>query len=261
MSTPPNRFKQALQSGKPQIGFWLVLDHPLATEICGGAGFDWLVIDAEHGPASERSILSQLQALGACPNSHPVVRVPTGHGQAGQAWIKRVLDLGAQTLLVPMVDTAEQARAVVHAARYPDANGQGGMRGMAPMRAANWGRHADYAQLANERLCVVVQAETRQALDQLDAIAAVDGVDAVFLGPADLSASMGHHGDPRHPEVMNALEQATRRLLALGKPVGSLSADPATARRFLDWGMSFVAVGLDAHLLARGADALRQGFS
>ena len=260
MNTPKNRFKQALQAGQRQIGFWLVLDHPTVTEICAGAGFDWIVIDAEHGPGSERSILAQLQVLGGQPATHPVVRIPTGHGQAGQTWIKRVLDLGAQSLLVPMVDTAEQARAVVQAARYPDALGQHGLRGVAPMRAAAWGRHRDYMREANQQLCLIVQAETRQALDQLDAIASVDGVDAVFLGPADLSASLGHQGDTQHPEVMELMEQATQRLLRLGKPVGSISPDPVTARRYLDWGMSFVAVGLDAHLLARGTDALRQGF-
>lgn len=260
MPSPVNPFKQALAQQRRQIGFWLMLGNSSAAEICAGAGFDWIVIDAEHAPNDENTILAQLQALGSCPGTHPVVRTPTGLGQAGQVWIKRVLDLGAQTLLVPMIDTPEQAAAVVRAARYPQADGRGGTRGMAPTRAARWGRWADYAQVANDRLCVIVQAETRRAMAHLDAIAAVDGVDAVFLGPADLSADMGHVGQPGHPDVEAQMQQAIARIRAAGKAAGSIAADPATARRYLDWGVSFVAVGIDAHLLVRGVDQLAAHF-
>lgn len=261
MNTPHNPFKQALTQQRRQIGFWLMLGNPSAAEICAGAGFDWIVIDAEHAPNDENTILAQLQALGSCPDTHPVVRVPTGLGQAGQVWIKRVLDLGAQTLLVPMIDSADEAAAVVRAARYPQADGRGGTRGMAPTRAARWGRWTNHPEVANAHLCVIVQAETRQAVQELEAIASVDGVDAVFIGPADLSADMGHVGQPEHPEVQALVQQAFSRIRAAGKAAGSIAADPATAERYLSWGASFVAVGIDAHLLARSTEQLVARFA
>lgn len=260
MLTCNNHFKNAVLQGQKQIGFWLTLDSPTAAEICAGAGFDWVVIDAEHGFSNERSILAQLQALGNQTGVHPVVRVPTGLGAAGQVWVGRVLDLGVQTLLIPMVDTVEQAKAVVQAARYPDASGQGGRRGVASMRAAAWGRRSDYMDQADENLCIVVQAETRMALDALESIATVDGVDAVFLGPADLSASLGYRGNTQHPEVMRQMEEAVQRILAVGKPVGSISIDLKVAQKYLDWGMSFVAVGVDIHVLSKGTDLIRGSF-
>ena len=184
MNNPTNPFKLALAQKRLQIGLWLGLASPYTTEICAGAGFDWLLIDGEHAPNDLNSILAQLQAIAAYPASQAIARVPVGHGQVGAALIKQYLDLGVQTILVPMVDTAEQARAVVQAARYPPQ----GIRGMAGARASRWGRIADYGRRANEQICVLVQAETQAALDNLDDIAGVEGVDGVFIGPADLSA-------------------------------------------------------------------------
>lgn len=256
METPQNIFKQALAAGQPQIGFWLTLAHPLSTEICAGAGFDWLVIDGEHGPNDIQSMLAQLQVVAGYPGVHPIVRIPTGHGHGSAAWIKRVLDIGASNLLVPMVDTAEQAAAIVRAARYPDAQGGGGKRGIAGGRASRWGRYPRYLHEANDRLCIVVQIETRAALEQIEQIAAVDGVDGLFIGPADLSASMGHLGNPGHPDMQAATDDAITRIVATGKAAGILSTDPARIGHYLELGASFVAVGLDMSLLAQGTSAL-----
>ena len=184
MHNPVNRFKQALREGRPQIGLWVHLANAYSTEICAGAGFDWLLLDSEHAPNDLRSILAQLQAVAAYPDTHPVVRVPCGHGHVGTTLIKQYLDLGAQTILVPMVDTPEQAKAVVEATRYPPL----GIRGMGGARASRWGRIAQYPKQANDEICVLVQIESQQALNHIEDIAAVDGVDGLFIGPADLSA-------------------------------------------------------------------------
>ena len=256
MKNPVNPFKRALAQKQLQIGLWLGLANAYTTEICAGAGFDWLLIDGEHAPNDLNTILAQLQAIAAYPASHAIARVPVGHGHVGTALIKQYLDLGVQTILVPMVDTAEQARAVVQATRYPPQ----GIRGMAGARASRWGRIADYAQQANEQVCVLVQAETQTALDNLDAIAAVEGVDGVFIGPADLSASMGHIGEQDHPRVRAAMEDAFARILRAGKAPGILMADDALARHYIALGGVFVAVGLDGNLLARHSSALAARF-
>ncbi len=260
METPQNPFKQALLARRRQIGYWLNLTNTSVAEIAAGAGFDWLLIDGEHTSHGLESVLAQLQAIAAYPGASAVARIPMGLGHVGEMLIKQYLDLGAQTLLVPMIDTAEQAAAVVRAARYPGADGQGGIRGMARGRAARWGLYPDYVHDANDRVCVLVQAETRTALANLEAIAAVDGVDGVFIGPADLSASMGHRGNPGHPEMLAVLEDAVRRIVRAGKAAGSLAADEAMARRYLEWGASFVAVGLDTVTLARETTRLAQAF-
>ena len=248
MAAPVNTFKAALKAGKPQIGLWVALANPLSTELVGGCGFDFLVIDGEHSPNDIPSIMSQLQALNGS-TSPAVVRPPVG-----EAWlIKQALDIGAQTILVPMVDTAEQAQALVAAVRYPP----DGIRGVAALtRAAQYGRTPDYLKTANREVCLLVQIETRRGLDNLDAIAAVEGVDGVFIGPSDLSAALGHLGDPMHPEVKAAIEDAMVRIARAGKAPGILMADEAFARRCLDLGALFVAVGSDAVLLSRGAQAL-----
>ena len=261
MQTPPNPFKQGLQAGRRQLGFWLTLANATTAEICAGAGFDWLLIDCEHAPNDVAGVQAQLQAIAAYPGVHPIVRVPMGHGRVGEMWIKRVLDIGAQTILVPMVDTAEQAAAVVRAARYPDAHGQGGIRGIGGARASRWGRYPRYLHEANERVCVLVQAETGTALKNIEAIAAVDGVDGVFIGPADLSASLGHLGNPGHADVQAAIEDAIRRIVKSGKAAGSLAVDETLARRFMAWGASFMAVGIDMTMLARGTTALAERFA
>lgn len=262
MQTPVNPFKQALAERRRQIGFWLNIPDTTAAEIAAGAGFDWLLVDGEHTSHGLQSILHQLQAIAAYPRTHAIARVPMGHGEVGEMLIKQYLDLGVQTLLVPMVDTPEQAAAVVRAARYPgEGDGAGGIRGMAGARASRWGRWPRYVHEANERLCILVQAETRAAIDNLEAIAAVDGVDGIFIGPYDLSASMGHRGDPAHPDMQALIERAIGRIVRSGKAAGSLAPEPALAERYLGWGATFVAVGLDTHVLARETSALAARFA
>ncbi len=256
MHTPKNLFKQALQERRPQIGLWMGLANDYSAEICALAGFDWLVIDGEHSPNDLRSIQAQLKTLAAYPGSHAVARVPVGE----TALIKQYLDLGAQNILVPMVDTPEQAAQLVRAMRYPQNDGQGGVRGMAGARASRWGHYTDYFQRANEEVCLLVQVETVQALKNLDAIAATPGVDGVFIGPADLSAAMGHVGNPGHPEVQAAIEDAIARILKAGKAPGILTADRALAERYLQLGAVFVAVGLDTQILVRHTSELAAHF-
>ena len=268
MQTPINPFKQALQNKQTQIGLWLGLPDSTAAEICAGAGFDWLLIDGEHAPNDLRSVLQQLQTIAAYPATHAIARVPMGHGHVGEMLIKQYLDLGVTTILVPMVDTAEQAAAVVRAARYPQpagtAGGGGGnsygTRGMAGARASRYGRYPNYALEANAQVCVLVQAETQTALDNLDAIAAVEGVDGVFIGPADLSASMGYVGQLTHPAVLAAIEEAIAHINRAGKAAGILTTDETLAKHYLELGALFVAVGLDTHLLAKHTSALAGKF-
>jgi len=256
MHTPTNGFKKALHHKQPQIGLWMGLANAYSSEICALAGFDWLVIDGEHAPNDLRSIQAQLQMLAAYPGSHPVCRVPVGE----TALIKQSLDLGAQNTLVPMVDTAEQAAQLVQAMRYPQGDGQGGVRGMAGARASRWGHYNDYFQRANEEVCLLVQVESREALKNLDAIVATPGVDGVFIGPADLSASMGHVGNAAHPEVQAAIEDAIARILKAGKAPGILTPDRALAAHYLKLGAVFVAVGLDTQLLMRHTTDLAAHF-
>ena len=253
MQTPDNLFKQALARGELQIGLWQALADPYAAELCAGSGFDWLLLDGEHAPNDLRSILGSLQGIAPYP-VHPVVRVPHG----GADLIKQVLEVGATTLLVPMVDSAEQARQLVRAMRYPPE----GMRGVgsAIARSSRWARYPNYLHEANERVCLLVQVETRDALVRLDAIARVDGVDGVFIGPADLAASMGHLGQPTHPEVRAAIEVAITTIAQAGKAPGILCADEALARYYIALGARFVAVGVDTVLLARATHLLAASF-
>jgi 4-hydroxy-2-oxoheptanedioate aldolase len=256
MNTPVNLFKQALLNKQPQIGLWMGLASAYTAEICALAGFDWLVIDGEHAPNDLNSIQSQLQTVAAYPASHSVCRVPIGE----TALIKQYLDLGAQTILVPMVDTAAQAAQLVQAMRYPQDDGHGGVRGMAGARASRWGHYPDYVKRANEEVCLLVQVESREALKNLDAITATPGVDGVFIGPADLSASMGHVGNAAHPEVQAAIEDAIARILKAGKAPGILTPDRQLAAHYLSLGAVFVAVGLDTQLLMRHTTDLAAHF-
>jgi 4-hydroxy-2-oxoheptanedioate aldolase len=256
MQTPLNPFKQALADKRAQIGLWLGLADSYCAEICAGAGFDWLLIDGEHAPNDLRSILQQAQAIAGYPGTHAVARVPVGHGNIGVTLLKQYLDLGIQTLLVPMVDTPEQAAELVRACCYPPR----GIRGMAGARASRWGRYTQYASECGNQVCLLVQVETRTAIENLDAIAATDGVDGVFIGPADLSASLGHIGNSTHPEVQAVIDDAIVRVVRAGKAAGILTADEALARRYLELGATFVAVGLDTQLLARGSAALAAKF-
>ena len=259
MKTPSTPFKQAIQNKQAQIGLWMGLADAYAAEICAGAGFDWLLIDGEHAPNTIPNVLSQLQAIAPYP-SHPIARIPMGHGHLGEMLIKQYLDIGVQTLLVPMVDTAEQAAGLVRATRYPQDDGLGGVRGMAGARASRWGRYPGYAKEANQHVCLLVQAETQTALDNLQAICETEGVDGVFIGPADLSASMGHVANPGHPDVQNAIETAIKAIVRSGKAAGILSPDEALAKHYLSLGATFVAVGLDTNLLARHTTDLAKRF-
>lgn len=256
MQSPINPFKQALREKRAQIGLWLGLADHYTTEICAGAGFDWLLIDGEHSPNDLRSILQQAQAIAGYPGSHSIARVPTGHGHVGQALIKQYLDLGVQTLLVPMVDTPEQAAELVRSMRYPPE----GVRGMGGARASRWGRYPNYPKEANAQVCLLVQAETKAALDNLEAIAGIEGVDGIFIGPADLSASLGHVANPGHPQVQAVIDDAIRRIVEAGKAAGILTPDEALARHYLELGATFVAVGLDNNLLAKATSALAAKF-
>jgi len=248
MPVPKNLFKAALREGRPQIGLWLNTGEPLLAELAGTAGFDWLVIDGEHGPNDLRSIIAQLQALTASP-AEAVVRPPMG-----EPWmIKQLLDAGARTLLVPMVDSAEQARALVSAVRYPPH----GIRGVgaAVARASAFNTITDYAETAADEICLLVQAETRAAIADLENIAAVDGIDGVFIGPADLSADMGYIGRIEAPEVQEVIEKAIGTISNAGKAAGILTFNEALNLRYIDLGARFVAVGSD---IAEFAGVLRR---
>ena len=265
MQTPTNRFKQAMAQGQAQIGLWLGLANGYSAEILAGTGYDWLLVDGEHAPNDLRSILHQLQAIASAASAtsalppgmqapHPIARVPVGD----TALIKQYLDIGAQTLLVPMVDTAEQAQQLVRATRYAPE----GVRGMgsALARSSRWQAYPQYVHEANQQICLLVQAETVEAMNNLDAIAATPGVDGVFIGPADLSASMGHPGNPGHPEVQAAIHDGIARILRAGKAPGILATTESQARQWLAAGALFVAVGVDTMLLASAAQDLLARF-
>ena len=247
-----NLFKKAItEEGSVQIGFWLALASAYSAEVCATAGFDWLLIDGEHAPNDLRLILAQLQAIAPYP-ANVLVRPPVGDPNL----IKQLLDIGVQSLLVPMVETAEQAAAIVSATRYPTA----GIRGVggALARASRWNAIPDYLHKANAEICVVVQVESVTAIKNLDAIAAVEGVDAVFIGPSDLAATMGHLGEPAHPEVLPVIEGAIHRIKRSGKPVGILTFDELLIQLYSEMGCRFIAVGADIILLAKAARGLAQ---
>lgn len=252
MDLPKNAFKARMAKGETQIGLWCSLCSNIAAELVSYSGFDWLLLDTEHSPNEVPDILSQLQAS-ARGTAHAIVR---------PAWndpvlIKRYLDIGAQTLLLPYVQNADEARQAVEATRYPP-HGIRGVTGSG--RAAKFGRVKDYLTKANEEICVLVQVETREALAEIDRIAAVPGIDGVFIGPSDLSASFGQIGNPAHPAVQQAIEDAGRRIRAAGKGAGILTGNEDEARRYIGWGYNFVAVGTDLVLLARATDTLAQKF-
>ena len=252
MDMQRNRFKTALAAGEVQIGLWSSLCSALSAEIVGDSGFDWILVDTEHSPNEVPGVMAQLQAL-ATGTAAPVVR---------PAWndpvlLKRYLDIGAQSVLVPMVQDAEEAARAIAACRYPPV----GIRGItASGRASRYGRVKSYLKEADREICILLQVETEHALGNIEAIAAVPGVDGIFVGPSDLSASMGQIGNPAHPAVQAAIEDAGRRIKAAGKAAGILTGNEAEARRYLDWGYTFVAVGTDIGLLTKGADALAAAF-
>jgi 4-hydroxy-2-oxoheptanedioate aldolase len=251
---PTNGFKRALREGRPQIGLWVALADAYVAELLATTGFDCLVIDAEHAPNNPRSVLSQLQAVAPYP-VHPIVRPVCGRTEL----IKQYLDIGAQTLVVPMVESAEQARAVVAATRYPT----GGVRGAgsALARASRWNRVDGYLQNSDAEMCVLVQVESVAGLANLDSIAAVEGVDGVFFGPADLAASMGLLGQPADPSVRAAITRGIAAVIRAGKAACTLTADRKLAREYLDQGALFVAVGADTSLLVKAAGDLAAEFT
>lgn len=247
MPAPVNRFKAALAAGQMQYGCWAGFADPYPTEVMATAGFDWLVIDGEHAPNDIRSIMAQLQVLEGKPDSHPVVRLPMG-----EAWlIKQALDIGAQTLLIPMVESAAQARDLVRAMRYPPEGIRGS--GAALARASHFAAIPDYISTANAQLCLLVQVETVKGMDALNEILQIEGVDGVFIGPSDLAADMGFRGDSAQPAVRDAIKDALGRIKASDKAAGILALDHDTAQDYRDWGAQFLAVGIDVVMLARAA--------
>lgn len=254
MKIPQNTFRDALKAGKPQIGCWVGFASPDVAEALAGCGFDWLLLDGEHAPNDPRSVLQQLRAVAPYCGTHPVVRAV----EANVSLVKQYLDLGTQTMLIPMVDTAEQAALMVQAMRYPPA----GIRGMgaALARASRWNQMPDYVHQANDQMCLLVQAETVCAVQNLAAIAGTEGVDGVFFGPADLSASMGYPGQPGHPAVQKTILDGIATVRAAGKAPGILATDPALAQQYLEAGALFVAVGLDTGLLVKAATDLARRF-
>jgi 4-hydroxy-2-oxoheptanedioate aldolase len=252
MELPKNAFKAAIAAGQLQIGIWSSLASHIGAEILSDSGFDWILLDTEHSPNEVADLVTQLQAVQR-GTAAPIVR---------PAWndlvlIKRVLDLGPQTILVPYVQTRDEAVAAVAAAHYPPK----GVRGVAGgARASRYGRVTDYLKKADTEICVLVQVETRASLENLEEIASVAGVDGVFIGPSDLSASFGVIGQPGHPEVQAAIRDAAARIRKVGKAPGILTTSEEEARRYIEWGFLFVAVGVDTNLLVRGADALAKRF-
>ncbi|MCW5679755.1 MAG: HpcH/HpaI aldolase/citrate lyase family protein [Xanthobacteraceae bacterium] len=252
MEMPRNNFKHAIKAGKLQIGLWSSLCSNIVSEVIADSGFDWILLDTEHAPNELPNVVSQLQSV-MRGTATPIVR---------PAWndtvlLKRYLDAGAPAVLLPFVQNAEEAKAAVAATRYPPR----GIRGITTSgRASRFGRVKDYLKNADSEICVLVQAETKEALGNLEAIAAVDGVDGIFIGPADLSASFGHIGNPQHPEVQQAIQDTAVRLKKAGKPAGILTSNEDEARRYIEWGYTFVAVGSDLGILTRGADTLAAKF-
>jgi 4-hydroxy-2-oxoheptanedioate aldolase len=252
MELQKNAFKHAIAAGKLQIGLWCSLCSNIVLDIVSDSGFDWLLLDTEHSPNELPAVLTQLQAARG-GTATPIVR---------PAWndpvlAKRFLDIGAQSLLFPFVQNPEEAKKAVASTRYPPE----GIRGItATGRASRYGRVNGYLRNANSEICVLVQVETKSALAQIEKIAEIDGIDGVFIGPADLSASFGQIGNAAHPEVQAAIRDAVTRLKKIGKPAGIVTPNEEEAKRYIDWGYTFVAVGADLGLLAKGADALAKKF-
>lgn len=255
MHMPINHFKRAIAAKERQIGVFLGLADAYSAEVMATTGFDWLLIDGEHGPNDIRSIRDQLQALAGYPEQKVVVRLPDHN----PATIKRVLDIGAQTLMIPMVESVTQAQNLVKAMRYPDS----GIRGVgtAMARAARWNAVGDYFAHADAEMCLITQVETVQGVKNLADIAQVEGVDAIFIGPSDLAASMGHLGQPNHPDVKQAVANAIATISDHGKAAGVFSAEPQTAQEYQQLGASFMLVGVDVLLLRKAACELAAKFN
>lgn len=256
MKIPINQFKARIsddsnQDDSVQYGLWASLADSVATEIGAGAGFDWILIDGEHAPNDLRTTLHQVQALGGYDTS-AIVRPVTGDVAA----IKQLLDIGVQTVLIPMVESVEQAELMVKAVRYPTT----GIRGVAGARGSRWGRVENYWEEANDQMCVILQIESITGLANLSAIAEVEGVDGLFVGPADLAASLGHLGNANHPEVRAAVSGALRDARKAGKAAGVLAMTPDLVKEYTEAGANFVGVGVDTLLLANATSALLERY-
>jgi 4-hydroxy-2-oxoheptanedioate aldolase len=252
MDLPKNAFKAALKAKKTQIGLWCSIPSNYTAELLAGAGFDWLLLDTEHTPIDIETVITQLQAVAPYPVT-PIVRVPWND----RVTIKRYLDIGIQTLLIPQVDTVEEAKAAVAHTRFPDA----GVRGVAgSTRASRFGRVKNYHVNAHNEICTIIQVESRAALDHIEAMAAIDGIDGIFIGPADLHASLGYLGERAHKDIMPMIDDALARIAKAGKAAGILTDSEENARRWMKCGASFVGVGSDVGLLAKSADALAAKF-
>jgi 4-hydroxy-2-oxoheptanedioate aldolase len=249
---PRNEFKRALEEGRQQIGLWSSLNSPIVADILGEAGFDWIVLDSEHATNELPETMLQMMALRS-GTGEPVIRPPWND----MVIIKRFLDAGARTLLIPMIESAEEARAAVASTRYPP----DGVRGVATaVRASRYGLVPNYHARAAEEICTLLQVETRKGMDAIDEIAAVEGVDGIFIGPSDLAAALGHLGNPTHPEVQAAISHCLARCKAAGKPAGILTSQEDLARGYAESGFLFVAVGSDTGLLLRNAKELAARF-
>lgn len=253
MQIQANSFKRALSEGRQLIGLWVGLGDDNVAELCAYAGFDWLLIDGEHGPNDLRSILSQMRAIQGSPSA-TVVRLPSDD----LVLIKQHLDIGAQSLLIPMVESAEQARQVVRCCRYAPAGVRG--IGAALARASRYGRVGDYIHRAADEICILLQVETVKGIEALDAILEVEGVDGVFVGPSDLAADMGLPGMPGSDEVQKVVVDALRRIGASSKASGILTSDAALCAQYKSMGVNFLAVGSDVGVLVAGLKQLRERF-
>lgn len=250
MPAPRNKLKAALKAGQLQTGLWLSLANSYSAELLGDAGFSWLLIDGEHSPNDLQTIMQQLQVL-RFSESSVLVRPPIG-----EPWlIKQLLDAGAQSLLIPMVDNREQAEMLAKSVRYPPRGIRGVGAGSA--RASHFGYITDYSATADEEILLILQVESLKAVEAIDDIASVDGVDCVFIGPSDLSADMGFLGNPYAPEVQAVIEGAIKRILKHGKAVGVFMANPDYAKRYIELGATFIAIGTDAGLLSQGSKQLQ----
>lgn len=247
MKMPTNAFKDALRQKKQQIGCWVSLASPYAAEVVAGAGFDWLVVDMEHAPGNEMDVVGQLQAI--APHGSCIVRPPWNDFVT----VKRLMDMGAPGLLFPMVQNKAEAEAAVAATRYPPK----GIRGFGgTSRANNFGRITDYVERVDDETTIILQVESKEAMEDAIEIGTVEGCDGVFFGPADIAADLGYLGQPAHPDVWAAIMPVAQELMKAGVPVGTLTVNPDKARELLDAGFTFVACGIDVGILARGADEL-----
>lgn len=248
----PNQFRADLKAGKPLYGCWSHLANPITAEILGLAGYDWILLDGEHSPNDITTFIPQLMAL-KDSNSAPIVRPPWND----TIWMKRLLDAGFYNFLIPYVQTADEAKAAVAATRYPPQ----GVRGVSlAMRQNKYATIPDFLKQIHDCICVMVQIETKLGMQNIEAIAAVEGVDGIFVGPADLAASMGHLGNPGHPEVQAAIKECFERIKKAGKPAGTLALVEADARRYIEWGASYVAIGSDQGIFRDAVKAVREKF-